>query len=88
MVYDYKLYLAIRTPRACPWEQSVKLSKMDAGTIIMKEERVFLQKLLEQSLESLWIPAELKGIAIEVQLEQGISYIGDLEWAKEALTNI
>lgn len=22
MVYDYKLHLAIRTPRACPWEQS------------------------------------------------------------------
>ena len=24
MVYDYKLHLVIRTPRACPWEQSVK----------------------------------------------------------------
>lgn len=23
MVYDYKLRLVIRTPRACPWEQSV-----------------------------------------------------------------
>ena len=23
MMYDYKLHLAIRTPRACPWEQSV-----------------------------------------------------------------
>ena len=22
MVYDYKLHLVIRTPRACPWEQS------------------------------------------------------------------
>ncbi len=22
MMYDYKLHLAIRTPRACPWEQS------------------------------------------------------------------
>jgi len=22
MVYDYKLRLVIRTPRACPWEQS------------------------------------------------------------------
>ena len=27
MVYDYKLHLAIRTPRACPWEQSA-----DKGT--------------------------------------------------------
>ncbi len=24
MMYDYKLHLVIRTPRACPWEQSVK----------------------------------------------------------------
>ena len=23
MVYDYRLHLVIRTPRACPWEQSV-----------------------------------------------------------------
>ena len=23
MMYDYKLHLVIRTPRACPWEQSV-----------------------------------------------------------------
>ena len=23
MVYDYKLHLVIRTPWACPWEQSV-----------------------------------------------------------------
>lgn len=23
MMYDYKLHLTIRTPRACPWEQSV-----------------------------------------------------------------
>ena len=26
MMYDYKLHLAIRTPRACPWEQSVETS--------------------------------------------------------------
>ena len=24
MMYDYKLHLAIRTPQACPWEQSEK----------------------------------------------------------------
>ena len=26
MMYDYKLLLAIRTPRPCPWEQSVETS--------------------------------------------------------------
>lgn len=26
MVYDYKLHLIIRTPQACLWEQSVKIS--------------------------------------------------------------
>jgi len=28
MVYDYKLHLVIRTPRACPWEQSVRVQKI------------------------------------------------------------
>ena len=27
MMYDYKLNLAIRTPRACPWEQSVTVTE-------------------------------------------------------------
>lgn len=33
MVYDYKLNLATRTPRACPWEQSAENGKVDPSKL-------------------------------------------------------
>lgn len=66
----------------------LKLSKMDAGTIVMKEEVVIVKELVSHALETLWIPAELKGVTIQVEVEEGCSYIGDFEWSKEALTNV
>ena len=45
MMYDYKLHLTIRTPRACPWEQSDK--KYMKEEIKNKEEFVKTLKELE-----------------------------------------
>ena len=54
----------------------------------MKEEVVIVKELVSHALETLWIPAELKGVTIQVEVEEGCSYIGDFEWSKEALTNV
>ena len=36
MMYDYKLNLVVRTPRACPWESSV-FGAMVAGGLMMDD---------------------------------------------------
>lgn len=66
----------------------LKLSKMDAGTIVMKKESVNVKQLVNEALETISIPAEIKGVSIQMNVEQNCQYIGDYEWSKEALTNM
>lgn len=66
----------------------LKISKMDAGTIQLKQEEVKAKELIKEALDPLLIPAELKEIQIEVEGEEESCYIGDFEWSKEALVNI
>ena len=42
MMYDYKLNLVIRTPRACPWEQSADDDKNDIRNYLEKNGTLLL----------------------------------------------
>lgn len=66
----------------------LKLSKMDAGTILMKKERILVKKLIKQALNPLLISLEIKQIGLVIEGEDQVSYLGDFDWSKEALTNI
>ncbi len=64
----------------------LKLAKMDAGTIKLQKAQVQLLELVRASLQPLEIMLELKGI--ETKLDVSGTYIGDMEWSREAVTNI
>lgn len=66
----------------------LKLSKLDAGTINMKRDDVYVHALVEKSLESLSIPLDIKMLQLDVEGEQSVKFCGDFNWSCEALINI
>lgn len=66
----------------------LKLSKIDAGTIEFKKENVNVRKLIDRAVEHLLIPMELKNQTLEVTGNENDSFIGDMNWSSEAITNI
>lgn len=67
----------------------LKLSKLDAGSITMKRERVEAVPMLKKAAEPLEIPLEIKNITLTIEEDrEGIGYEGDWEWSIEAAANI
>jgi signal transduction histidine kinase len=66
----------------------LKLARLDAGTAVFKSEPVDMRRLIERALEPLQIPVEIKNQRLEVHGDAGASFIGDLNWSAEALTNV
>ncbi len=66
----------------------LKLARLDAGTAAFKSESVEVRRLIERALEPLQIPLEIKRQRLEVQGNDDASFIGDLNWSAEALTNV
>ena len=64
----------------------LKISKLDAGTIQLKQEKVSLKALIEQSVAPLLIPIELRGQELKMQAEG--HFVGDSNWTSEAIGNI
>ena len=64
----------------------LKLSKLDADVVNMRQDPVELQKLLHDACEPLQIAAELREQTLSVKA-QG-SFTGDAEWTGEAIGNI
>lgn len=65
----------------------LKLSKIDAGTAVFKEEPVSMAALVERVTEPLFIPMELKEQTLSVSGAEA-SFTGDFNWTVEAVTNI
>lgn len=65
----------------------LKLSKIDAGTISMKEERVPAQELIKEVLGPFEVQMDLKNISIKKDI-QDISFRCDRNWTIEAVQNI
>jgi signal transduction histidine kinase len=66
----------------------LKLSKLDAGTVTMKREEVYVHTLVEKALESLSIPLDIKMLQLDVDGEKNVKFCGDFNWSCEALINI
>ena len=68
-------------------ESLLKLSKLDAGTVIMAKEAVPVKSLINRASEPLSIPMDLRNQRLTVQCADE-SITGDLIWSAEALGNI
>lgn len=66
----------------------LKLAKLDAGTIILKEEQLPVSSIINQVMNPLLIPMELKNQTLRVDGNASVTFTGDRNWTVEALINI
>lgn len=64
----------------------LKISKLDAGTVQLKEETITLSDLLHISTETLLVPIELREQTLSIYAEG--NFTGDVSWTSEAIGNI
>ena len=66
----------------------LKLSKLDSGTVNFSQDEINVKELLDQSLESLLIPIDVKGQEVKIYGDEKTIIFGDMQWMKEAIINI
>ena len=66
----------------------LKLSKIDAGTVLFKQDLIPVKRLLQRALEPVLIPMDIKEQTISLEGEETVSFVGDLNWSVEAIINI
>jgi signal transduction histidine kinase len=66
----------------------LKLSKIDARTIMFKKEKVLVKDLIQSAVEPLLIPIDIKMQSLDIQGDDSAAFIGDFNWTIEALINI
>lgn len=66
----------------------LKMAKLDAGAVTMKNEPFAIETLLHRATEHLLIPMELKNIAFELTGDMQTEICGDIGWLSEAVANI
>lgn len=66
----------------------LKLSKIDAGTIIFKKDNYLVDSLVQTAVEPLLIPMDIKMQRFYISGDKQASFIGDFNWTVEALINI
>lgn len=64
----------------------LKISKLDAGTVQFKQEKVSMESLIHKSCSPLLVPIELRGQELVI-IADG-DFIGDIAWTCEAIGNI
>ena len=66
----------------------LKLSRLDAGVVVFRAERIEVKSLIDAALRSLLIPMELHDITLQINVPEGITILGDSGWLTEAIQNI
>ncbi len=64
----------------------LKISKLDAGTVQLKKEKVSLEDMLRRATEPLLVPMELREQTLTIHGEG--TFTGDLAWTCEAVGNV
>ncbi len=66
----------------------LKLSKIDAGTVQFKKDKIVVHQLIQAAIQSVLIPIDIKEQNISINGEENITFLGDFNWTVEALINI
>lgn len=66
----------------------LKISRLDAGTVQMKQEPVPVRELMQAAVRELAIPIELRAQKLFMDCPEDVSFIGDFLWMQEAFGNI
>lgn len=66
----------------------LKISRLDVDVVEFKKENIFVEKLMQNTIENVSVLKEDKHINILVTGDTKITFVGDYHWELEALTNI
>ena len=66
----------------------LKLSRLDAGVIVFKNEPVDVGALVRAALKPLAIPLELHQVNVQLEAAVDMTIVGDALWLGEALQNV
>lgn len=66
----------------------LKMSRLDSGSTKLNIEKINILKLINESLEPINIPIELKKINIKLDIDSNLTLNCDFKWTREALINI
>ncbi|UOQ84342.1 sensor histidine kinase [Gracilibacillus salinarum] len=66
----------------------LKLSKIDAGTVLFKNDKIYAQELVQKASESVLIPMDIKQQTLKISGDEAVKFDGDFNWTAEALINI
>lgn len=66
----------------------LKLSRLDAGIVVIKNEPVDMGSLVNAAVHPLLISMELHDIELHTGISDGIMIRGDMDWLSEAIQNI
>ena len=66
----------------------LKMSRIDAGTVVFKEEKVITKELIKKALEPISIPIELKKQTVLIVGDKKSTVLLDKKWTIEAFVNI
>lgn len=66
----------------------LKISKLDAGAVELKQDSVSMKQLIKKSVEAFLIPMEMKQQSFCIDDREDVSFLGDLNWCTEAISNI
>lgn len=64
----------------------LKISKLDAGTVQFKKEKVSMETLIRKACSTLLVPIELRGQDLIIRADG--EFCGDVAWTCEAIGNI
>ena len=65
----------------------LKISKLDAGTVILKKEKIQLKDVIESAVKDLLILLDIKAITLLIQGNEEDTVMGDFPWLAEAIGN-
>lgn len=65
-----------------------KISRLENGQIVLKAERQAFYPTLAQALSGVTMPAEKKGITVNVACDETLELYHDTKWTAEALFNL
>lgn len=66
----------------------LKLSKIDAGTVLFKKEKVIVAELMKKVANVVAVPMDIKQQSFLMEGDSHASFIGDFKWTTEAFINI
>ncbi len=66
----------------------LKLSRLDAGTIIFENQTFSVKELIKQATAAFEVTLDVKDIILNISVLSDIQLCGDIKWLAEALSNI